>query len=81
MSTSFDVYPKTLRVPSFQEVLDVASLRLREFRRDFAIPGSPTITVELRSKEPDITHPFDLAAPATWAEGGRRDRDRVAQGA
>jgi hypothetical protein len=66
VSTIFEVYPKLARVPSFAEVLDLSTRRLRAFLRECGIAATPAITVELRAMQPDIALPLDLAAPLRW---------------
>jgi hypothetical protein len=68
MSTTFSVYPKIPKVPTFEEVTNLATSKLRAFLKEFDIAGEPLITVELRQKEPDVQLPIDSHAPATWPD-------------
>ncbi len=68
MSTTFQVYPKTTYIPSFQELTEAATLRLRDFLHEFNIPGSPMIGVELHKKQPDSVQPLQLTSPTIWPD-------------
>ncbi len=66
MSTTFDVYPKLSKIPSFQEILDLSSARLSEYLIDHGISAQPKIDVVLLSRRRDQPKPFDLNSPARW---------------
>src|SRR2546423_15457634 len=68
MSTTFEVYPKLARIPSFAALLDLSTHRLHGFLREFNIPAAPSVTVELRAMQPDTVLPLDLGAPLRWPD-------------
>jgi hypothetical protein len=69
MSTAFEVFPTTDHIPSFPELLDAATARLREFLRSYGILQPAPLAVTLRRKEPDAPIlPLDPTAPAWWPD-------------
>jgi len=68
MSTTFDVYPKTSKIPTFEAVTGLATSKLRAFLKEFGIEGDPEITVDLRQKQPEVQLLLDMQAPARWPE-------------
>ena len=68
MSTTFDVYPKISKIPSFRELLDLSSVRLNEYLIDHGINAQPTINVALQSNRNHKPRPFDLNSPAMWSD-------------
>jgi hypothetical protein len=68
MSTTFDVYPKLSKIPSFRELLDLSSARLAEYLIDHGINAQPTINVALQSNRDHKPRPFDLNSPAMWSD-------------
>ena len=66
MSKTFEVYPQTAYLPSFEEVLAVAQQKLNEFLEDYGIEARPLIAAQLRAKEPDTVLPFSVRQPAKW---------------
>src|SRR4051812_7815405 len=69
MSTTFEVFPTTDRIPSFRQLLDVATVHLRDFLRSYGITQPAPLAVTLRRKEPDAPIlPFDPAGPAWWPD-------------
>lgn len=66
MSTTFEVYPKTSFIPSFQDILDLSTIKLHKFLEDFEINYKPQISVRLNSQESHEAQPLDLQASAKW---------------
>ncbi len=68
MSTTFDVYPKSPVIPTFKQILELSTLRLKEFLLSYKIKFDSHIDVVLRSKEPDKELPTATDSPAMWAD-------------
>lgn len=68
MSTTFQVYPATTRIPSFAELLNLSTRRLREFLQEVGVPRMPTVRVAIGQKGTHADQPLDLTAPAIWPE-------------
>lgn len=69
MSTSFEVYPTRDHIPSFRQLLDVATVHLRDFLRSYGILQPAPLAVTLRQAQPDRPIiPFDTNGPAWWPE-------------
>jgi hypothetical protein len=69
LSTTFEVFPKSRKVPSFGELLDLSSKRLNEFLRVHGISQRPEVGVVLRNNQPDdVALPVALAAEAAWPD-------------
>lgn len=68
MSTTFEVYPKTATIPSFQNILDLSIIKLRRFLKDFGISYNLKTTVRLNSEKTHQAQPLDLQAAAKWDE-------------
>lgn len=68
MSTTFEVYPKTATISSFQNILDLSIIKLREFLKDFGLSYNLEIKVRLYSEETYQAQPLDLQAAAKWDE-------------
>lgn len=66
MSTSFEVYPKTSFIPSFQDIIDLFTIKLHKFLDDFEINYKPQISVRLNSVKSHDAKPFNLHAVAKW---------------
>lgn len=66
MSTSFDVFPRSDRLPAFADLLTRASGHLSAFLREIQVRASPRISVQLHQLKPDRVLPLDLASPAKW---------------
>ena len=66
MSTSFEVYPKTSFIPSFQDILDLSTIKLQKFLDDFKINYKPQISVRLNSVKSHDAKPLNLQAVAKW---------------
>jgi len=68
VSTTFDVYPSTDLIPSFAQLLTVATNHLTAFLRSYDITTPVTLDVAMRHKADETNRdlPFDLNAPAWW---------------
>jgi hypothetical protein len=71
MSTSFGVYPRSSRLPSFAEVADLATSRLRGFLREHGVRALPSVAVDLEGVTDDSVPPRLLSptSPARLGEG------------
>jgi len=67
MSTTFDVYPRLSKIPSFRELLDLSSTRLNEFLANHDIKKKPVIEVALLSNDKHAPESFDMDSPAKWS--------------
>lgn len=69
MSTTFEVFPTTDNIPSFRQLLDVATVHLSDFLRSYGITQPVPLAVTLRRAEPDHpVVPVDTGGPAWWPE-------------
>jgi hypothetical protein len=66
MSTTFEVFPGSSRLPSFGEVTEKTRDRLRNFLFDFGISARPDITVNLMRKMNDEKQPVFPDDPLKW---------------
>lgn len=66
MSTTFEVYSKTSFIPSFQDILDLSPIKLKNFLDDFEINYKPQISVRLNSAKSHDAKPLNLQAVAKW---------------
>src|SRR5690348_5400769 len=67
MSTVFDVFPTRDYVPTFRELLAVASGHLNNFLRDYGVKRPVRLSVGLRSNdESSRVLPIDLNGPCWW---------------
>jgi len=66
MSTTLQVYPRSSKAPSFQEVLELASIRTHQQLLARGVAVRPNLTVSLRSNETHEVLPLDLSSPAKW---------------
>ena len=66
MSTSFEVYPKTSFIPSFQDILDLSTIQLHKFLDNFEINYKPQISVRLNYVKSHDAKPLNLQAVAKW---------------
>ena len=67
MSTTFDVYPGSPRIPTFEEITLAAERKLQIFLSEFKIEVRSRINVILRSQNPDAVLPIDVEAKAIWS--------------
>ncbi len=65
MSTTFQVFPCVELIPSFNEILELATSHLNAFLETYGVKKKVTISAGLRSKENKIL-PIDLASAAWW---------------
>ena len=69
MSTTFNVFPTTDNIPSFRQLLDLATVHLRDFLCSYGVTQAAALAVTLRRLEPDQpVIAFDTGAPAWWPE-------------
>jgi hypothetical protein len=68
MSMTFDVFPSSSTVPSFRQILELSTARLREFLHGRGFSINPAIEVILHTESPDATLPTNLDSPALWDE-------------
>jgi hypothetical protein len=68
MATTFDVYPRSAQIPSFQDILDLSTRRLNERLKELKIDVAPAIQTNLYSTEPDMIKSIDMTRPARWEE-------------
>lgn len=68
MSTTFDVYPGALTIPTFEEVLSLGTENFHKFLASQQITARPKLEVRLFQKRGDTPIPLDLTSPATWSE-------------
>ena len=61
MSTTFEVYSKTSFIPSFQDILDLSTIKLQKFLDDFKINYKPQISVRLNSVKSHDAKPLNLS--------------------
>lgn len=66
MNTTFEVYSKTSFIPSFQDILDFSTIKLKNFLDDFEINYKPQISVRLNSVKSHHAQPLNLQAVAKW---------------
>jgi hypothetical protein len=66
LSTAFDVFPRSDRIPAFTELLSCASGHLSSFLREVHVTASPRVSVQLHQMKPDRVLPADLSSPAKW---------------
>jgi hypothetical protein len=67
MSTVFDAFPSRDHLPSFRELLDLASWHLDAFLRDYEVERPVRLSVERRSNdEASRVLPIDLEGPCWW---------------
>ncbi|WP_295979416.1 hypothetical protein [uncultured Variovorax sp.] len=69
MSTTFDVYPRTAAVPSFGELIELASTRLAERLRRHGIDVRPELRVEVRHYRSHQQVPITPDDEMTWKKG------------
>jgi len=69
MSTSFAVFPTMDHIPSFRELLDVATDHLRAFLESYEITTSVRLAVTLHRLEPERPMvAFQMSDPAWWGK-------------
>src|SRR5580692_7357346 len=68
MSTTFDVYPGTMDLPSFAAVIDRSTAELHRFLGSVGIRARPPIHLRIQRCADDSHVPFSLDAPARWEE-------------
>jgi hypothetical protein len=66
MSTTFDVYPGTRAIPTFQQLLDRSTAELHRFLASIGIDARPLIHVRVQTEGGDEPVPIDLHVPLTW---------------
>src|SRR5262249_49245041 len=68
MSTTFEVFPRLSKIPSFRELLELSGARLSEYLIDHGISAHPVINVDLLSISGHEPRLFDQNSLATWSE-------------
>lgn len=68
MSTTFDVFPGTGSIPTFQQLLDRSTTELHRFLSSVDIDFRPPIHVRVQYKDGDQPVPIDLQSPLTWRD-------------
>ncbi len=67
MSTVFDVFPAKDFIPSYRELLRVATKHVNDFLRSYAIESPVTLAVGLRTNDDESrVLPIDLDSPCWW---------------
>lgn len=66
MSTTFDVYPISQKIPTFSAILERATPELHRFLGSVGVKARPPIHVRLQRKVDHAHLPFDLHGPACW---------------
>lgn len=68
MSTTFDVYPSTVAIPTFGDLLSRANRRLDAFLQRAVIASRPELTVTLKSRNGRRDHTIQLFDKVTWPD-------------
>jgi tetratricopeptide (TPR) repeat protein len=68
MSTTFDVYPKSMTIPSFREIVDLSTRRFHAFLSEFNFKTKPVIQVALWPTQSHQEQTIDLDSPAKWSD-------------
>lgn len=68
MSTTFEVFPSTESIPTFQQLLDRSTTELHRFLSSVNIDARPSIHVRVQSKDGDQPIPLDLQSRLTWPD-------------
>jgi hypothetical protein len=68
MSTTFEVYPNSAVIPTFEEIVDLSTKNVHSFLSEIHFEAKPDILVELRDQKSIQVKPIDLNAPAKWSE-------------
>src|SRR5436305_9106063 len=68
MSTTFSVYPQRVGIPTFRQVLELATTRTEGFLRRHHITQPFSLELQLLTKKGDEPQPLDLDAPAMWPD-------------
>jgi hypothetical protein len=68
MSTTFDVYPVTMDLPSFVAIIDRSTAELHKFLGSVGIRARPAIHLRIQRCEDDSHVPFSPDAPAYWGK-------------
>lgn len=66
MSTTFEVYPRTPRVPTFGELIELASIRLAEQLERRHIAAKPQLTIQVRRSGSHEEIAIALDAQMIW---------------
>lgn len=68
MSTTFDVFPSTADIPTFDDVLRLSQMYLHDALARYGIAKTFQIDVRIQKKEGDTIRPFLKSSPAKWDE-------------
>jgi len=66
MSTTFDVFPSIMAIPTFDEVLDLSHIYLKDALTKHNITKDFQIDVRIQKNEGDTITPFLKSSPAKW---------------
>ena len=69
MSTTFEAYPATSEVPTYGQVIELATLRIRDLLSDYGIPMESQLVFDVRSNEHE-SQGIDATAPFNWQGDG-----------
>ncbi len=68
MSTTFDVFPSTPYIPTFEEAIALAEVKLQKFFTKLNLDIQLKINVDLHTRKPDIAIPTALESKAQWSK-------------
>jgi hypothetical protein len=66
MSTSFEVYPRRMELPTFSAIIDRSTMELHRFLDSIGIRKRPRVHVRLQACADDAHVPFSLKDSARW---------------
>jgi hypothetical protein len=64
MSTTFDVFPSTSYIPTFEEILSLSEMKLLHFLATIGIDAKFQVGVEVHTQNPDNVVPTDVKTSA-----------------
>jgi hypothetical protein len=68
MSTTFDVFPSTPYIPTFEEVISLSEAKLHNFLLEIGVDKKPQVKVEVYTQDPDTVTSTDVRALAKWVK-------------
>lgn len=68
MALHFDAIPGRDKLPSFRDVTDLATIRLRQFFQVAGVEAQPAIQVQLERWDTHEEVPLNLTAPFRWSQ-------------
>ena len=66
MSTTFEVYPRNVEAPSFQQILELGAARIRQQLLIRGIHAEPKLAVTLRMNQTHEVLPLNISSQAIW---------------